>query len=184
MFPASPQTRSRWPEGTPSGPSDFINLPGKTNRLVVWLNESPADASTEKRQTFLRSRRASCAVVMGTQPVTSSTQRDTARGHGQHDRAARRSGAVGVYDERGRISSFGKPSHVWERPRPADGSPATWASGRDGSDDAATSVIRDVDTGSSDLVLSPLDRAAVIGVRLGVLAFSLGFWFVVIDRIS
>jgi hypothetical protein len=62
--------------------------------------------------------------------------------------------------------------------------PATWASGRDGSDDAATSVIRDVDTGSSDLVLSPLDRAAVIGVRLGVLAFSLGFWFVVIDRIS
>jgi hypothetical protein len=70
------------------------------------------------------------------------------------------------------------------RPRPADGSPATWASGRDGSDDAATSVIRDVDTGSSDLVLSPLDRAADIGVRLGVLAFSLGFWFVVIDRIS
>ena len=184
MFPASPETRSRWPEGAPSGPSDFINLPGKTNRLVVWLNESPADASTEKRQEFLRSRRASCAVVMGTQPVTSSTQRDRARGHDQHDRAARRSGAVGVYDERGRISSFGKPSHVWERPRPADELPATWASGRDGSDDAATSVIRDVDTGAAGLVLSPLDRAAVIGVRLGVLAFSLGFWFVVIDKLS
>lgn len=121
---------------------------------------------------------------MGTQPVTSSTHKATARGHDQPVRAARRSGYAGVYDERGRISSFGRPSHVWERPRPADESPATWASGRDGSDDAATSVISDVDTESSDLVLSPLDRAAVIGVRLGVLAFSLGVWFVVIDKLS